>query len=105
MPNLWQNIISDDIRIVAVFAPIDDEHTQIYIRFYQRFMKVPILKELVNFTSRFTNRYILHQDRRVVITQIPKKSELRMGEHLIPGDAPIMEYRKRREQLKNGVNW
>jgi len=103
MPNLWQNIISDDIRIVAVFAPIDEEHTQIYIRFYQRFMKVPILKELVNFTSRFTNRYILHQDRRVVITQIPKKSELRMGEHLIPGDAPIMEYRKRREQLKNEV--
>ena len=31
MPNIWQNIISEDVRIVAAFAPIDEEHTHIYI--------------------------------------------------------------------------
>ena len=100
MPNLWQNIISENIRIVAVFAPIDQNNTHIYLRFYQKFMTIPVLKQMVNGLSRISNRYILHQDRRVVLTQIPKKSELKMGEHLIQGDAPIIEYRKRRAMLK-----
>ena len=36
-PNLWQNYISPDVRIVAAFVPVDDEHTLLYLRFYQRF--------------------------------------------------------------------
>ncbi len=101
MPNIWQNIISEDIRIVAIFAPVDEENTHIYLRFYQRFMKVPILKNIVNYLSRFANSYILHQDRRVVLTQLPKKTELKMEEKLVQGDAPILEFRKRRNELKN----
>lgn len=100
MPNTWQNIISNDARIVAAFAPIDEEHTQIYIRFYQRFVSLPGLKSIVNRLSNISNRVILHQDRRVVLTQLPKKSELSMGENLIQGDLPIIEFRKRRELLK-----
>lgn len=103
MPNLWQNVISSDIRIVAIFVPIDDEHTQIYLRFYQKFMKIPILKQIVNKMSNISNKYILHQDRRVVLTQIPKKTEFRMEENLIQGDAPIIEYRRRRAFLKGEV--
>jgi phenylpropionate dioxygenase-like ring-hydroxylating dioxygenase large terminal subunit len=101
MPNLWQNRISDKVRIVAAFAPIDDENTHIYIRFYQSFMKVPVLKQIVNNLSNISNKIILHQDRRVVLTQMPKKSELMMGENLIQGDLPIIEFRKRWEKLKN----
>ncbi len=100
MPNLWQNVIGKEIRIVAVFAPIDEDHTKIYLRFYQRFMKVPVLKELVNSLSNISNKHIFHQDRKVVLSQIPIKSELIMGENLIPGDAPILEFRKRRALLK-----
>ncbi|MEI7667692.1 MAG: aromatic ring-hydroxylating dioxygenase subunit alpha [Erysipelotrichaceae bacterium] len=100
MPNLWQNRISDKVRIVAVFAPIDESHTRIYIRFYQRFFTIPILKELLTPISNWSNRHVLHQDRRVVSTQIPIRTELTMGENLIPGDRPILEYRKRRAQLK-----
>ena len=100
MPNLWQNRISDKVRIVAAFAPIDEENTMIYLRFYQSFMKFPILKQGINSFSNVLNKIILHQDKRVVITQLPKKSELAMGEHLIQGDLPIIEFRKRREALK-----
>lgn len=100
MPNLWQNRISDKVRIVAAFSPIDEENTKIYLRFYQRFMKFPILKQMVNSFSIPLNKIILHQDRRVVLTQIPKKSELRMGENLIQGDLPIIEFRKKRQALK-----
>ena len=102
MPNLWQNIISSDVRIVAIFAPIDEGNTCIYLRFYQKFIRAPGLKQLVNSISNISNRYILHQDRRVVLTQIPKKTELKMDENLIQGDAPIIEYRKRRAALKAG---
>jgi|LGOV01.1.fsa_nt_gb phenylpropionate dioxygenase-like ring-hydroxylating dioxygenase large terminal subunit len=92
MPNLWQNRISDAIRIVAAFAPIDHEHTRIY----QQFIKIPVLKQLINQGSKVSNRYILHQDRRVALIQKPIKTELKMSENLIQGDAPIIEYRKRR---------
>ena len=100
MPNLWQNVIGDKVRIVAVFAPVDENHTRIYLRFYQSFMRTPVLRGVVNALSKPMNRYILHQDRRVVLRQLPVKSELKMGENLIQGDAPIIEFRKRRAQLK-----
>lgn len=100
VPNLWQNFISDDVRVFAAFVPIDEAHTKIYLRFYQKFMTVPILGALVTSLSNIFNRIILHQDRRVVLTQIPKKSDLQMQEQLIQGDLPIIEFRKKRQQLK-----
>lgn len=104
MPNLWQNRISKQVRIFAGFAPIDEEHTRIYLRFYQSFVKLPILRGMVNRASNVFNRIILHQDRRVVLTQWPKKSELKMKENLIQGDLPIVEFRKKREELKRISN-
>jgi hypothetical protein len=46
------------------------------------------------------NKIILHQDRKVVLKQLPIKAELKMVENLIQGDLPIIEFRKRREYLK-----
>jgi phenylpropionate dioxygenase-like ring-hydroxylating dioxygenase large terminal subunit len=100
MPNLWQNKISDKVRIVAVFAPIDEEHTRIYLRFYQSFMTAWGLRHLVDFFSQLTNKHVLHQDRAVVVNQNPIKSEFTMGENLIQGDAPILNFRRRRAELK-----
>ncbi len=101
MPNLWQNIISDKVRVMAAFAPVDEENTVIYLRFYQRFMRAPIVSKLVNFFGgKVINKIILHQDRCVVITQQPKKSGLSIGENLIQGDLPIIEFRLKREELK-----
>ncbi len=100
MPNIWQNIISDKVRIFAAFAPVNEENTHIYLCFYQSFMRVPVLRGLVNALSAVMNSVILHQDRRVVLTQLPKKSEFRMKENLVQGDLPILEFRKRRDQLR-----
>ncbi len=98
-PNTWQNWLGDDVRIVVAFVPIDEENTMMYVRFYQRFVRLPLLREIVNWLSRPSNRVILRQDKRVVITQEPKRSSLRMGEKLIQGDGPIIEYRRRRQEL------
>jgi len=98
-PNIWHNWIGDDLRIVAAFVPVDDENTLMYIRYYQRVVKLPVLRDLFNWIGARANLVIERQDRRVVITQRPKRSGLRIGEKMIPGDGPIVDYRRRREEL------
>ena len=100
-PNLWQNYISEKVSVLAAFVPVDDEHTILYLRFYQRFMQVPLLRKLVARLAMPSNVYIAHEDRRVVITQQPKASGLKIGEILIQGDLPIIEYRRKRAALQN----
>jgi phenylpropionate dioxygenase-like ring-hydroxylating dioxygenase large terminal subunit len=98
-PNLWQNWISDDMRLVVAFVPVDDENMLMYLRVYQRFVTAPILRNLVNLANAWFSLIIERQDRRVVITQQPKRSDLRIGEHPISGDDPIIKYRRRRREL------
>lgn len=101
-PNLWQLHLSEKSRIVVAFVPVDDENTVLYLRFYQNFIRVPLLRQLFNKLSAPPNLVITHQDRRVVVTQEPRATGLKIGEHLIQADLPVIEYRKRREQLKQG---
>jgi phenylpropionate dioxygenase-like ring-hydroxylating dioxygenase large terminal subunit len=98
-PNLWQNYISRDVRVVGAFAPVDEGHTLFYLRFYQKFLTVPVLRNLVAWAAMPFNRRVLHEDRRVVETHQPQLSGLRIGEKMIQGDRPIVEYRRRREEL------
>jgi phenylpropionate dioxygenase-like ring-hydroxylating dioxygenase large terminal subunit len=100
LPNLWQNHISESVRVTAAFVPIDEEHTLLYLRFYQKFMRLPILRKLVAFLGSRFNLIIAHQDRVVVETQRPYASSLRGGEKLFQADHPIVEYRRRRDQLQ-----
>ena len=104
MPNIWHNIIADKLRVFAAFAPIDDENTMIYLRFYQAFMPIWGIKHIIGFFGKIYSKVILRQDKRVVITQIPKAGGLSIGEKLIPGDSPIIEFRKRRDLLKKANN-
>jgi phenylpropionate dioxygenase-like ring-hydroxylating dioxygenase large terminal subunit len=99
-PNLWQNYISENVRILAAFVPVDEEHTILYLRFYQNFVRLPLLGKLFARLAMPSNVYIAHEDRRVVITQQPKASGLKIGEILIQGDLPIIEYRRKRAALQ-----
>ncbi len=99
MPNIWHNIIADKVRVFAAFAPIDDENTMIYLRFYQSFMPIWGLRHIVGFFGRISSKIILRQDKRVVVTQLPKKSFMKMDEKLIPGDRPIAEFRRKRDEM------
>lgn len=98
-PNLWQNWISPQVRVIVAFAPVDEGNTVMYLRFYQNFMRTPGLRGLINRSAMIFNTIVAHQDRRVVVTQRPARSDLRMGEKLIPGDGPIIAYRRRRQEL------
>lgn len=98
-PNLWQNHLGRDARIVIAFVPVDGENSLLYIRFYQRFVRLPIVRDLFNLLAMPFNLRIAHQDRRIVETQQPKASALRIDEKLIHGDNPIIAYRRRRQEM------
>ena len=98
-PNLWQNYFEEKARIVVAFVPVDHENTVLYLRFYQKFIRVPVLRNLITRLSTPFNLIITHQDRRVVVTQQPKASALKIGEQLFQADRPIIEYRMRRQEL------
>jgi len=100
LPNLWQNYISEDVRILAAFTPVDEENTVLYLRFYQRFLQIPVFGKLIAQLAMPSNVYIAHQDRRVVVTQQPLASSMKLGEKLIQGDLPIIEYRRKRAELQ-----
>jgi phenylpropionate dioxygenase-like ring-hydroxylating dioxygenase large terminal subunit len=100
-PNLWQNWLSDSFLVFLIFAPIDDENTMMYLRLYHN-VRFPIARQLTEWIGGIGNLFILNQDKRVVITQRPPRPDLGLGEILIPGDHPIILYRKRRRDLIEG---
>jgi phenylpropionate dioxygenase-like ring-hydroxylating dioxygenase large terminal subunit len=102
-PNIWQNFISGKIRAFAAFVPVDEENCIVYIRYYQRMINIPGLRELFTYIGKVSSIVILRQDKRVVVTQLPKKSILKMDERLIMGDKPIIEYRKHRQELIDSI--
>ena len=74
-PNMWMNCISEEMRIVVSFVPVDESNTIMYLRYYQSFMRLPILRDIVNLSTALSSRVILNQDKRVVLTQQPIKTE------------------------------
>lgn len=98
-PNVWVNRVSDKIKIVIFFAPVDDENTILFIRFYNKITGLRAVNKIISFFGKFGNKVVERQDKRVVINQVPKRSSLKMNEHLVPGDMPIIQYRKIRENL------
>lgn len=99
-PNLWMNHIAANLRVVAYFAPVDEESTILYIRFYNRLTPFTPINRFIAWVGKYMNRVIERQDKRVVITQRPRPSAYRSGEKLLVGDGPIVEYRRRRDLLQ-----
>lgn len=100
-PNLWLNHITPKIKVIIYFAPVDEENTTLYIRFYSKITNFKSLDSVIAYFGKFANKIIERQDKRVVITQKPKASSLKSGEKLLVGDGPIIMYRRIREELKN----
>jgi len=98
-PNVWLNHISDRIKVFIYFAPVDDENTILYIRFYHNLTPFKAVNSLIAWLGKFANKKIERQDRRVVVTQRPKSSSLRSQEKLVAGDGPIVAYRRIRARL------
>lgn len=100
-PNTWLNTISEKNRVLAYFVPVDEENSLFCIRFYTNLTNIKIVDKFIAFIGKYANYLVEKQDKRVVKTQIPKKSGLKINENLVQADMPIIEYRRKREELKN----
>ncbi|NOK61959.1 MAG: hypothetical protein GFH27_549289n346 [Chloroflexi bacterium AL-W] len=98
-PNVWQLWLNDNLSQVIIAAPMDDENTMIYVRNYQKMIKNPVLGKLFARIGNIYNRYVLHEDEEIIVSQTPKKADLDIGERFIPGDRPIALYLKHRRDL------
>ncbi len=99
-PNIWLNHISDRVKVMIYFAPVDEENTVLYIRFYSKATGMRWLNQIIAQIGKPMNKVIERQDKRVVITQKPKVSSFRSGEKLLTGDGPILMYRKIRDEYQ-----
>ena len=95
------NTITEKMRILAFFVPIDEEHCILSVRFYTKMTGIGFIDSFIAWLGKWANLVVERQDKKVVETQRPKKSSLRMNENLVMADWPIMEYRRRREELQN----
>jgi phenylpropionate dioxygenase-like ring-hydroxylating dioxygenase large terminal subunit len=84
-PHLWQNWLSNKMRIFIAFVPVDEENSVLYMRLYQKIVKIPLLKQLFNLLTMKLNKIILQQDKRVVITQVPKKAGIKWTKNYCRG--------------------
>jgi phenylpropionate dioxygenase-like ring-hydroxylating dioxygenase large terminal subunit len=93
-PNLWNLRFATHMTNVMAFVPVDETHTQLYMRLYQRVVKVPGLAWLFGWVMNMTNRVILKQDQRVVEPSRPPRPTPDVREMLVPTDAAVIAYRR-----------
>jgi phenylpropionate dioxygenase-like ring-hydroxylating dioxygenase large terminal subunit len=101
-PGIWKLNIGSKFQNFIAFVPINEKQTRYYLRAYFP-IKNPLLAKLVCSLSGLSNRYILNQDKKVVITQKPLNSLDASQERLIGADRAISTYRRRLEHaLREG---
>lgn len=98
-PNTWMLNIGPTLRVAVAFAPIDEENTMMYVRYYHRFAKNKLLQKVISLIGAKSNEMILAQDARIVFTHQPKKGGLDSGDKYIPADRPLVVYYKHVEKL------
>lgn len=91
-PNIWQHYIDKEKRYVAVFAPVDELHTVIYLRAYAA-DSAKAQEMLADWLSA------VEEDRRVTESQDPGETKLRSGENLFQADLPIVTFRRHRQKI------
>ncbi len=93
LPGLWMLLISPTFRNLIAFVPINEQKTRYYLRAYHQ-VRNPLLARPFEFLLGLSNRFILNQDRRVVVTQRPLRSADAGHDRLIGADRAIAQYRR-----------
>lgn len=72
-PGVWLLNLSPRLKNFIAFVPINEKKTRYYLRVYHHF-RVPLIRQLFEVLMGLSNRIILNQDKRVVLTQTPSNS-------------------------------
>jgi len=99
-PNIWLNSVGPGYVLAAIFAPVDDTHTEAYLRWYYP----PALRwarPLVDLLGRFGQWVVFHDDLPILASQRPANVDDADGDRLLPSDAAVIAYRQVRRRLQN----
>lgn len=99
-PQLTLIELSPKLRLLVIVTPIDEDNSWVAIRYYQDYIKLPLLGWLVSWLILMVEFKIFQekQDLPVLRSLQPKKAELRANK-LVAADAGGAQYLKRLEQL------
>ncbi len=93
--NIWILRLAHNVAQVGAFAPIDEQSTCLYLRYYHNQVRIPGVGGAYAWLNSQLNRWILRQDERVVTRQIPMMSpSLDGSDVLLASDKPIVAYRR-----------
>jgi phenylpropionate dioxygenase-like ring-hydroxylating dioxygenase large terminal subunit len=91
-PGVWLLNLGPRLQNFIAFVPVDELRTIYYLRIYHR-VRWRLLAWPFELLMNLSNRFILRQDRRVVLTQTPASS-LDAEDGHIAADRAIVLYRK-----------
>lgn len=95
-PNIWMlTIVPGKFAQMLAFVPVSEHATRLYLRSYQSFVTIYGISKLVDKISQWQSRYILNQDREVVLSQQPQNVMEAQHEVLYQSDTAIKHFRMR----------
>jgi phenylpropionate dioxygenase-like ring-hydroxylating dioxygenase large terminal subunit len=97
-PGIWLLNIGPRFKNFIAFVPINEHTTRYYLRVYHQIGPGFTARPL-GWLMSLSNRFILNQDRRVVVTQVPASSEAAIDDRLVGADRAINEFRKQLARL------
>jgi phenylpropionate dioxygenase-like ring-hydroxylating dioxygenase large terminal subunit len=93
-PSTWVLNISEKMKLIIFFAPINPKQTHLYLRTYNRVLSVPLLGKLLSPLFNLVNKIILRQDQRIVHSQGQGMSYEAVGDRLMTHDKAIKYFRQ-----------
>lgn len=100
-PGLWLLTVAPGMRQFLAFVPVDEGVTRYYLRTYHR-VTWPVLGRIYGKLLNLFNRLVLNQDKRVVLSQLPRDSSQAGHERLIGADRAIAQFRRWHARLLKG---
>jgi len=92
-PGVWLLNISPKMKNFIAFVPVNNHKTRYYLRVYHRIQN-PIFAKIFAALIGLSNRFILRQDERVVVTQTPADSADAHEDRWIGADRAIIQFRR-----------
>jgi phenylpropionate dioxygenase-like ring-hydroxylating dioxygenase large terminal subunit len=92
-PNLWKLSVTNQMQMMIVFVPIEEDRTTIYVRTYHTFTRNPALRALIEPLLRWFNDRVLAEDRRIVLSQPGPAAIGDPPEILFRQDSAVRHYR------------
>lgn len=103
-PNLWMLQPGANLKMMAALAPVDEENTILYLRYYHNMTKSPLARRVIAKVGAVSNWFITREDERVVFSQPRIPGGFAVGDQYIPADRPIVVYYQHRDKLRQAAS-